>query len=473
MGTDSGTYVAREMAHGTREDAGMARQFGNIRKLPSGRYQARYPAPDGRYVSAPTTFGTKKAASAWLADVQTSIEKSQWKSPEQVAVEKAEADAARAEVLTVRELAEVWMETIPSDNHRMTSASRVRRFINPELGDIKITELTRERCDRWYRDMEERLCPGAPTQRRRTYAALQAMLKLAIHMDWLDRMPLRVKGALVDVPDREPQTATPAEVDALAAAMPPYLQMAVQLAAWCGLRLGEVLGLQIDDITVDRATAPPLAPVVRLRLRRHIVQGRGTGTMTIVDGTKASDRVESVVVPPHLVVPLWEHVETHARHVEPRWIFPGTRTVSMPCGPATLDRRWRLAREATDLEHYTFHDLRRTGNTIAAMAGATPGEMRERLRHKTSEAAERYIVSARGADVALAVRMSEQAANPHRPVVREMPAEDPGDTLDESAVDAVIETFTALAEQVRGSGDLELRAYLAKRLEEVRQMVDD
>ena len=443
-----------------------AREFGSIRKLPSGRWQARYRAPDGERRTAPVTFTTKKAASAWLADVQSDIERNRWKSPEQVAAEEAEADAARAEILTVRELAEVWMETIPSENHRMTSASRVRRFINPELGDIRITELTRERCDRWHRDMEERLCPGAPTQRTRTYAALHAMLKLAVHMDLIDVSPLRIKGLLVDRPVREPQTATPAEVDELSAAMPPYLQMSVQLAAWCGLRLGEILGLQIADIGVDRATAPPLAPVVRLWLRRHVVQGRGTGTMTIVDGTKASDRVESVVVPPHLVAPLWEHVEKHARHVEPRWIFPGTRTVDMPCGPATLDRRWRLAREACDLELYTFHDLRRTGNTIAAMAGATPGEMRERLRHRTSEAAERYIVSARGADVALAARMSEQAANPHRPVVRTAAGSQAGDTLDDAAIDAVIETVTALVAKVRGSGDPELARYLADRLAE-------
>jgi integrase len=233
----------------------MARQFGNLRKLPSGRYQARYPAPDGRYVPAPTTFGTKKAASAWLADVQTSIEKNQWKSPEQLAAEDAERAAARAEVLTVAQLAEVWLETIPSENHRVISISRVRRFINPELGHIPIDELTKERCDRWYRDMNTTLCPRAPTQVRRTFAALHAMLKLAVHEDWIPASPLRIKGALIDTPAREPQTATVAEVDQLAAAMPAELSMAVQLAAWCGLRAGEVLGLQLDDIAEDRAVA--------------------------------------------------------------------------------------------------------------------------------------------------------------------------------------------------------------------------
>ncbi|TDZ99780.1 hypothetical protein [Mycobacteroides salmoniphilum] len=150
--------------------------------------------------------------------MQTSIEKGTWKAPETVAAEVALTAAERATVLTVQELADVWLETIPSDNHRVISASRVRRFINPELGDILITELTRERCDSWHRDMEERLCPGAPTQRVRTYAALHAMLKMAVHEDLIDTMPLRIKGLLIGIPARDPQTATVAEVDQLAAA---------------------------------------------------------------------------------------------------------------------------------------------------------------------------------------------------------------------------------------------------------------
>lgn len=182
-----------------------ARDFGSIRKLPSGRWQARYRAPDGERRTAPTTFTTKKAASAWLADVQSDIERNRWKSPEQVAAEEAEAAAARAETLTVSQLAEVWLETIPSENHRVISVSRVRRFINPELGHIPIDELTKERCDQWYRDMNTTLCPGAPTQVRRTFAALHAMLKLAVHEDWIPVSPLRIKGALIDTPAREPR----------------------------------------------------------------------------------------------------------------------------------------------------------------------------------------------------------------------------------------------------------------------------
>ncbi|MGW0103211.1 site-specific integrase, partial [Nocardia sp. NPDC003354] len=35
------------------------REFGTVRKLPSGRWQARYLGPDGQRHKAPETFATK------------------------------------------------------------------------------------------------------------------------------------------------------------------------------------------------------------------------------------------------------------------------------------------------------------------------------------------------------------------------------------------------------------------------------
>lgn len=41
--------------------------FGSVRKLPSGRWQARYVAPDLVRHTAPVTFDTKSDAETWLA----------------------------------------------------------------------------------------------------------------------------------------------------------------------------------------------------------------------------------------------------------------------------------------------------------------------------------------------------------------------------------------------------------------------
>ena len=42
------------------------RDFGNVRKLPSGNWQARYRGPDGRDHRAPTTFVRRGHAERWL-----------------------------------------------------------------------------------------------------------------------------------------------------------------------------------------------------------------------------------------------------------------------------------------------------------------------------------------------------------------------------------------------------------------------
>ena len=43
------------------------REFGQVDRLPSGRYRARFTGPDGRRISAPHTFTTRREAAEFLA----------------------------------------------------------------------------------------------------------------------------------------------------------------------------------------------------------------------------------------------------------------------------------------------------------------------------------------------------------------------------------------------------------------------
>lgn len=52
---------------------GTRRTFGNVRRLPSGRWQATYAAPDGTRRKAPATFDTEPAAEVWLAAERAAI----------------------------------------------------------------------------------------------------------------------------------------------------------------------------------------------------------------------------------------------------------------------------------------------------------------------------------------------------------------------------------------------------------------
>src|SRR4051812_9737360 len=75
------------------------RSFGAIRKLNSGRWQARYRNPLTATVhTAPRTFKTKNDAGAWLATIQADMTRGVWLDP-------------AAGEMTFAELAERWFST--------------------------------------------------------------------------------------------------------------------------------------------------------------------------------------------------------------------------------------------------------------------------------------------------------------------------------------------------------------------------
>jgi len=58
---------------------GRKASFGSLRRLPSGRIQARYTGPDGLTRQAPVTFDTKTDAQAWLATVRADMVRGLWR----------------------------------------------------------------------------------------------------------------------------------------------------------------------------------------------------------------------------------------------------------------------------------------------------------------------------------------------------------------------------------------------------------
>ena len=73
------------------------RDFGSIRKLASGRFQARYRLPSGRMIAAPNTFASKGDAGRYLASIETDLARGAFAQP----------SGSR---LTLAEWAEEWIE---------------------------------------------------------------------------------------------------------------------------------------------------------------------------------------------------------------------------------------------------------------------------------------------------------------------------------------------------------------------------
>lgn len=95
--------------------------------------------------------------------------------------------------------------------------------------------------------MERRARPALPVTAAKAYRLLRGILGTAIVDELITRNPCVVKVASQERSPERPMLSI-AEVDALAAAMPDPWRIAVELAAWCHLRLGEVLGLERRDV---------------------------------------------------------------------------------------------------------------------------------------------------------------------------------------------------------------------------------
>lgn len=105
--------------------------WGNTRKLPSGRWQARYRA-DGVWRAAPATYRTKRDAEAFLAATRADIERGTWLAPEHGRI-------------PLRQYADKWLEqkrSILRPRSQEQYEANLRLHIKPKLGDKDLSKIS-------------------------------------------------------------------------------------------------------------------------------------------------------------------------------------------------------------------------------------------------------------------------------------------------------------------------------------------
>lgn len=177
------------------------RTFGRVRKLPSGRFQARYRGPDGIDRPAPHTFATKRDADGWLAERQTEVRQPDWRDP----------DAGK---VLFEPYASAWIKERPL---ALSTAELygilLRVHLVPTFGRKTIAEITPAAVRAWRRDRLD-ASAGEPTVAK-AYALLRTIMGTAVADDLIRRNPCQIKnGGTVHTPERP--TATIPEVFALA-----------------------------------------------------------------------------------------------------------------------------------------------------------------------------------------------------------------------------------------------------------------
>lgn len=364
------------------------RRFGAVRKLPSGRFQVRYRDPEtNRYRTAAQTFATKGAAGRWLSILEADLARGLWHDPK------------RGEVLLC-EIAETWYST---KVHLRETTKRIYRstldvHILPAFGERPIGSITTMDLHVWIAALHQKPRCG-PNTVAKTYKQLRTIMELALDAGLIVRNPCRIKGAGTErLP--EMRCATIEEVAALAQAVEPRCQALILLAAYSGLRWGELAGLR-------RRYLDPLHKTVRVVEQCVEVEGR-----FVWGAPKTAAGVRTVVLPSFMCDVMIEHLA--------RWSEPGIDGLVfvMPEGGPLRRANFRARvwfpglRDAGIEDHMRFHDLRHTNATLAAASGAPLRAVMHRLGHASSAAALRYQHRLEGQDEAIADFL-DQLAVPH------------------------------------------------------------
>lgn len=364
------------------------RGFGNCRRLPSGRWQARYTGPDLAQHSAPSTFEAKVDAEAWLADERRLIAAGTWTSPT-----RRRTAAENATVLTLRRFADDWLA------HRALkpgTRSHYRKLLNahvlPVLGDLEVEAITPAAVRSWHAVT----CADAPTLRAHAYSLLRTILNGAVADRVITHNPCTLRGAGNTKRASKTEPATLDELAVIVQTVPARYKLMMLLAAWCALRFGELTELRGHDIDTKSGV---------IKVRRGVTWVDGEA---VVGKPKSDAGVRDVAIPPHLLPAVREHLLRFGvgRH---GLLFPAARDADAHMRPGTLYKVFYPAREAAARPDLRFHDLRHTGAVLAASTGATLAELMARLGHSTPAAAMRYQHAAKGRDAEIAALLSKIA----------------------------------------------------------------
>jgi integrase len=265
---------------------------------------------------------------------------------------------------TVAEVADRYLVEHVAAHNKGSTAAEARRIvetrIKPELGLIKITDLTRADIKAWHQTMS-----ATPYEANRALAYCSRMLNLAA-TEWqlrgdnpcagVKRFPEKKRERFFADDELARIGEALSAAERYATELPGFILL-IRLLATTGMRLGEALALQWADVDLPGRT---------IRLRDAKAGARtvhlGAAAVAILDAVE--DKSGYVVQGPDPTAPL---ADSRAQHA------------------------WARLRKRAGIPDGRLHDLRHSVGTFAALAGANAFVVRDLLGHKTLAMTGRYV----------------------------------------------------------------------------------
>jgi integrase len=342
------------------------KQGGSVRRLRSGRWQAMVDN-DGRRVSIGGTFDTEQDAHDALRKAVVAADRGTFK-PTRSAPGFEPFARREVRLRDIRPRTRAGYESLLSTT--LLPFFGARRLDQITIGDVKV----------WW-SIEGR----RPVRRRNAYFLLRSVMGSAVDEGLIESSPCRVKDAGKDVAAKRP-TFTVADFDAALSHVPAPYHPALEMLFSAHVRLGELIGLNAADYDatsgIVHVTKSDTGPTKTGQEKHVRLLQRGVDAMT--DYLSEQPRIGNAP------------------------LFSGPKGGRLP--RATLRSAWIAACDAAGLEDFHLHDLRHTGLTAVAQAGASLKDIQARGGHASVQAAMRYQHSSAERDAEVAAMVDRRLA---------------------------------------------------------------
>lgn len=368
----------------------------------NGRWQAVYRDPAKR--ERTQTFDRRVDAERWLSQNQVDIGRNRWVDP-------------RLGRITFKDWSRKWTATTVANrpSTRARDASYLKTHLEGPFGDRQIGSITHLEVRTWVAELSTRKA-AATTQK--AFQILDKIMGAAVDARLIEANPCD-RVPLPKIEREEMRFLTPAEVDKLATSIKDRYRALVLVAAYGGLRIGELAGLRRGRVDVLRNRID--VAEICVEVSGHLTFGQPK--------TRAGRR--SLTLPRSVMAALDDHLLKFTPPEPDAFVFTAPEGGPLRT-PAWRRRHWTPAIEKAELSPLRPHDLRHTAVALWIASGANVLEVSRRAGHtSTSFTMDRYGHLFPEADSALADRLETMvlgAESQRQPVATVSPLQIQGDS---------------------------------------------
>jgi integrase len=317
-----------------------------------GEYQVRY--RDENKVQRAKTFSRKRDAENFQAKIRIEIRNGTWLDPEMGKIK----------------LSETWKDFIALKRGKKRSTqyeyeSIWRLHLEPKWGNKSVQQIDRIDFDKWILGIKL-----SPQRIGKIHLIMSMILDHAVEAKNLRKNPLKDsigKRHKKNLPTILTEVATEFltlnELISVANLAGFYRDVVLTLGL-CGMRWGELVGLRVKDLNVNKGT---------LTIRRALIEFNGV----LVEDSPKNYRQRIIKMPDVLVAVCASWIDGKGPE-DP--LFHTQRGTHLR-NTNFVRRVFRPALKEAGVKTIRIHDLRHTAASIAISAGATPNMVKEMLGH--------------------------------------------------------------------------------------------